>query len=141
MNSLITRGSLFDDFFKDMASGFFVRPLHGEPLPQSIKVDIKESGQTYTVEAEMPGVPKEDIQVTIEGNVVTIGAEVKQMDRQTADEKTLRSERYYGSVTRSFQLPMDIDKSGAKARYDNGVLTLTLPKKPQPQGGRRLRID
>jgi HSP20 family protein len=123
-----------------MAPGFFVRPLHGEPLPQSIKVDIKESGQTYIVEAEMPGVPKEDIQVSIEGNVVTIGAEVKQMDRQTADEKTLRSERYYGSVTRSFQLPVDIDKSGAKARYDNGVLTLTLPKKTGT-GGHRLAVE
>jgi HSP20 family protein len=140
MNSLITRGSLFDDFFKDMAPGFFVRPLHGDPLPQSIKVDIKENGQSYTVEAEMPGIPKEDIQVTIEGNVVTLSAEVKQLDRQTADEKTLRSERYYGSVSRSFQLPTDIDKAGAKARYDNGVLRLTLPKL-NGAGSQRLTVE
>lgn len=140
MNSLITRGSLFDDFFKDMAPGFFVRPLHGDPLPQSIKVDIKENGQSYTVEAEMPGIPKEDIQVTIEGNVVTLSAEVKQLDRQTTDEKTLRSERYYGSVSRSFQLPTDIDKAGAKARYDNGVLRLTLPKL-NGAGSQRLTVE
>jgi HSP20 family protein len=65
---------------------------------------------------------------------------VKQLDRQTADEKTLRSERYYGSVSRSFQLPTDIDKAGAKARYDNGVLRLTLPKL-NGAGSQRLTVE
>jgi HSP20 family protein len=140
MNHLITRGSLFDDFFRDLSPGFFVKPLHGDALPQSIKVDVKESGEGYTVQAEIPGVSKEDIHVHIEGGTVTVSAEVKQEDKQTSDEKLLRSERYYGSVSRSFQLPSDIDQSKAKARYDNGVLTLTLPKKA-PQASQRLRID
>ena len=140
MNHLIPRGGLFDDFFKDMAPGYFVRPLHGDPLPQSIKVDVKENGGSYVVEAEIPGVAKEDIHVTIDGNIVTLRAEVKQMDAQTSDEKVLRSERYYGSVARSFQLPVDIDEDTAKARYDNGVLTLTLPKK-RGKTGQRLSID
>jgi len=140
MNSLITRGSLFDDFFKDMAPGFFVKPLHGDPLPQSIKVDVKENGNAYTVQAEIPGVAKEDIHVTVDGNVVTLRAEVKQQDAQTSDEKLLRSERYFGSVARSFQLPVDIDNAAAKAKYDNGVLTLTLPKKVG-NGSQRLSVE
>lgn len=131
MNSLITRSSLFDDFFKDLAPGFYIRPLHGDGLPQpaQIRVDVKETDQGYSVQAEVPGVAKDDIQVSIDGNVVTLGAEIKQSDSQTSDEKVLRSERYYGAVSRSFQLPADIDQETAKAKYDNGVLTLTLPKK------------
>ena len=140
MSNLIPRGSLFDDFFKDMAPGFFIKPLHGDPLPQYIRVDVKENGDAYVVEAEMPGVAKEDIHVTIDGSVVTLRAEVKQMDAQTADEKLLRSERYYGSVARSFQLPVDIDEDAAKAKFDNGVLVLTLPKK-KGRSGQRLSIE
>lgn len=140
MNGLVTRSGLLDDFFKDMAPGFFVRPLHGDPLPQSIKVDVKETQQAYTVHAELPGVAKEDIHVTVDGNVVTLRAEVKQLDSQNADEKLLRSERYFGSVARSFQLPVDIDNAAAKARYDNGVLVLTLPKKLSG-GSQRLAVE
>jgi len=131
MSSLMTRGSLFDDFFRDVAPGFYVRPLHGDPLPapSQIKIDVKESDKAFTVQAEVPGVAKEDIHVSIDGSVVTLRAEVKQQDVQTKDEKVLRTERYYGSVARSFQLPQDIDQGSAKAKYDGGVLTLTLPKK------------
>lgn len=140
MNSLVTRGSLFDDFFKDIAPGFYVRPLHGDgvPSPSQIKVDVKETDGGYTVQAEVPGVPKEDIQVSIEGNVVSLRAEVRQHDQKTEGEKVLRSERYFGSVARSFQLPVDVDAAQAKAKYDNGVLTLTLPKK---QGGNAQRLS
>jgi len=140
MNSLVTRGSLFDDFLKDIAPGFYVRPLHGEgvPSPSQIKVDVKETDGGYTVHAEVPGVPKEDIQVSIEGNVVSLRAEVRQHDQKTEGEKVLRSERYFGSVARSFQLPVDVDAAQAKAKYDNGVLTLTLPKK---QGGNAQRLS
>ena len=142
MNSLIQRGSLFDEFFKDLAPGFYVRPLHGDPLPNpgQIKLDVKESAQAYTVTAELPGVPRDDIHVTIDGGVVTISAEVKQQDAQTEGEKVLRNERYYGQISRSFSLPIDIDKAQAKARYDHGVLSLTLPK--QVAGGaHRLNIE
>jgi HSP20 family protein len=143
MSSLITRGSLFDDFFRDFSSpGFVVKPLHGEPLPgpAQIKMDVKEGDNAYTVSAEIPGVKKEDIHVTVEGGMVTVRAEVKQEDVLTQDEKVLRSERYYGSVSRGISLPQDVDQSQAKAKYDNGVLTLTLPKK-QGGGSQKLRID
>ncbi|GAB2521147.1 MULTISPECIES: Hsp20/alpha crystallin family protein [unclassified Simplicispira] len=142
MNSLVSRGSLFDDFFKDIAPGFYVRPLHGDnlPAPSQIKVDVKETDGGYTVQAEVPGVPKEDIHVSIDGNVVSLRAEVRQLDQQTEGEKVLRSERYFGSVARSFQLPADIDAGQAKAKYDNGVLTLNLPKKLS-NAAQRLNIE
>jgi HSP20 family protein len=143
MSALMTRGSLFDDFFRDVAPGFYVKPLHGDPLPTpaQIKVDVKENDKAYTVQAEVPGIPKEDIHVSLDGSVVTLRAEVKQQDAQTRDEKVLRTERYYGAVSRSFQLPQDIDQSQAKAKYDNGILTLTLPKKLAGSGSQRLAID
>jgi len=137
MNSLVSRGSLFDDFFKDIAPGFYVRPLHGDslPAPSQIKVDVKETEGGYTVQAEVPG-----IHVSVEGNVVSLRAEVRQLDQKTEGEKVLRSERYYGSVARSFQLPADIDAAQAKAKYDNGILTLTLPKKLN-NSSQRLNIE
>ena len=141
MSSLVPR-SIFDDFFKDFAPAFYVRPLHGDALPDpsKIKIDVKEDDATYTVHAEIPGVAKDDIQVSVEGNVVSLRAEVQQKDEKKEGEKVLRSERYYGAVERSFQLPADVDAAQAKAKYDNGVLTLTLPKK-QSSATQRLKIE
>ena len=142
MANQLVRSRLFDDFFNDFAPGFFVKPLHGDPLPTAaqIRVDVKENNGNYTVEAEVPGVGKDDIHVSIDGSVVTVRAEIKQQDSQSSGERVLRSERYYGAVSRSFQLPQDIDQAAAKAKYDNGVLTLTLPKK-QASGSQRLTIE
>ena len=140
MNQLMARSGLFDDLFRDVAPGFFVKPLHGDPLPAQIKVEVRETPQAYQLQAEIPGVSKEDIHVQVDGNVVSLRAEVKQQDSQTDGEKLLRSERFYGAVARSFQLPQDIDNTSAKARYDNGVLTLTLPKK-SVVAGQRLVIE
>lgn len=143
MANQLTRASLFDDFFRDFAPGFYVKPLHGDPLPTAaqIRIDVAESDNAYTVQAEVPGVAKEDIHVSIDGSVVTLRAEVKQHDSQSGGgDKLLRSERYYGAVSRGFQLPQDIDQAAAKAKYDNGVLTLTLPKK-QASGSQRLTIE
>ena len=142
MSSLMTRGNLFDDLFRVLAPAFYVRPLHGDPLPSpaQIKVDVKEDDRAYTVQAEIPGVNKDDINVSIDGNLVTLRAEIKQEDRKTEGEKVLRTERYYGAVARSFQLAQDIDASQAKAKYENGILTLTLPKKAA-NNAQRLTIE
>ncbi len=135
-----TRYGLFDDLFRDMAPGFFVRPLHGDGLPQQIKVDVKEDPEAFTLHADLPGVAKDDIHVTIDGPLVTLSAEIKQQDSQARNERVLRSERYYGSVSRSFQLPIEVDEARAVAKYDNGVLELKLPKKAAQGGARRLQI-
>lgn len=139
MANVPSRSNLFDDFFKEFAPGFFIKPLHGDPLPSAaqIKIDVSESDAAYTVLAEVPGVGKEDIHVSIDGSVVTLRAEVKQQDKRAEGEKVLRSERYYGAVARSFQLPVEVDAAQARARYDNGVLVLTLPKK---QGNKTQRL-
>ncbi|MDR2129221.1 MAG: Hsp20/alpha crystallin family protein [Burkholderiaceae bacterium] len=142
MATQLLRGNLFDDIFREFPPGYFIKPLHGDglPAPSQIRVDVSESDAAYVVRAEIPGVSKDEIHVGIDGNVVTLRAEIKQQDCQCGDEKILRSERYYGEVARSFQLPQEIDQAKAKARYDNGVLTLTLPKK-QASGGQRLTIE
>jgi len=101
---------------------------------------VKEHGNAYTVQAEIPGVRKEDIQVTIEGNMLTVRAEVRQEDAQSREDKLLRSERYFGSVSRGISLPQEVDQSKSSAKYDNGVLTLTLPKK-QGAGSHRIKIE
>jgi HSP20 family protein len=115
-----------DDLFK----GFFVRPVAFEGQPQmQIKMDVKENDGNYTVHADIPGVKKEDIHVTIDGNQVSISAEVKKEKEEKQGDKVLRSERYFGKVARSFTLAQDVDDTKAQARYSDGVLELTLPKK------------
>ena len=143
MNALTNRSFLLNDFFRDIAPAFYVRPLHGDPLPSAaqIKVDVKENKDAYTVHAEIPGVAKEDIHVSLDGNLVTLEAEVKQQDSTGDNDTVLRSERYFGAVSRSFQLPQDIDQTQAKAKFDNGVLTLTLPKKLATNVAQKLHIE
>ena len=115
-----------DDLFK----GFFVRPVLFEGQPQmQIKMDLKEDDKAYTVHADIPGVKKEDIHVSIEGNQVSISAETKTEKEEKKGEKVLRSERYFGKVARSFTLAHDVDEAKAQAKYNDGVLELTLPKK------------
>lgn len=140
MNTLQVYDPFADAAFDDIFRGFFkpVRALRDAPAP--IKVDVAERPDAYVVHAEIPGVAKEDIQVTVEGNQVTIAAEVKRATGEKEGERVLRSERYYGSVARTFSLGSDLDESKASAKYENGVLTLTLPKKATP-ATRRLTIS
>jgi HSP20 family protein len=97
--------------------------------PPSIKMDVKEQGDNYLVHAELPGVKKEDIHVVVDGNQVSISAEVKQEKEVKEGDRVLRSERYFGKVSRSFQLGQEIDDSKAAAKFNEGVLELTLPKR------------
>jgi len=131
-----------DDLFDDLMKGFFVRPVRypGGEMPAQIKMDVKEDDQAYTVHAEIPGVNKEDIHVHVEGDSVSIAAEVHRESERKEGEKVLHSERYYGKVFRSFTLGQDVDEAGAKAKFDNGVLELTLPKKAL-SASRRLAIE
>jgi HSP20 family protein len=105
-----------------------------------MRVDVSEAGDAYTVKADLPGVPKDAIHVDIDGNRVTIRAEVKRESEQKEGERVLRSERYCGAFARSFALTDEIDEDKAGAKFDNGVLELTLPKKAVA-GARRLSIQ
>lgn len=126
----ITRYDPFDDMFGDLLKGFFVRPVSFEGPSQSpVKVDITEGDNAYKVKAELPGVKKEDINVSIDGSQISINAEVKKEHEEKDGERVLRSERYYGKFSRSFALSQDVDESTAQAKYSDGVLELILPKK------------
>jgi HSP20 family protein len=105
---------------------------HAEPLP--IRVDVRETPEAYTVQAELPGVKKEDIHVEVEGNEVTISAEARREAEAKDGAKWLRVERYYGKAARRFALPQDLDDAKAAARFTDGVLELTLPKKAAAAG-------
>ncbi len=138
----LARSHPFEELFRDLSPGYFVRPLHGDPLPEpgQIRIDVKETDSAFTVQAEVPGVSRDDIQVGLDGARVTISAEVRQADKQSDDERTLREERYFGSVSRSLQLAQEIDEAAATAKVDNGVLTLVLPKR-KSGAGRQLKVE
>jgi HSP20 family protein len=132
-----------DDLFDDLMKGFFVRPVRypgGDAAPVQIKMDVKEDDKSYSVHAEMPGVNKDDIHVNVEGNNVSISAEVKKETERKEGEKVIHSERYYGKIYRSFTLGQDVDDANAKAKFDNGVLELVLPKKAAT-AAKRLNIE
>jgi HSP20 family protein len=125
----ITRYDPFREM-DEMMRGLVFRPVRvPEPRIQQIKVDATEDDKAYRITAEIPGVRKEDIKVSVVDNEVTISAEVKSQSEKKEGERIVHSERYYGAVSRSFTLPQAVDEEGAQAKYDNGVLTLTLPKR------------
>ncbi|MFZ2303042.1 MAG: Hsp20/alpha crystallin family protein [Gallionella sp.] len=137
----ILRYNPADDAFDDLFRGFFMRPVRVEGQQEvQIKVDVSEDDKAYTVHAEIPGVKKEDIHVTIDGDQVAISAEVKNEKEVKEGEKILRSERYYGKVSRAFTLGQDVDDAAAEAKYNNGVLELRLPKRASAKS-RRLNIQ
>jgi HSP20 family protein len=144
MTNIIRRDPYaIDDLFDDLMKGYFVRPVHYPAEAQAIahiKMDVHEDDNAYTVHAEMPGVKKDEIHVTIDGGTVAVSAEVKRESEQKEGEKVLRSERYYGKLYRSFTLGQDVDEANAKARFENGILTLTLPKKTAA-AAKKLAID
>ena len=140
MNQLTTYDPFADTGIDELFRGFF-RPVRVEKAsPAAIRMDVTEHDNAYLVKAEIPGVAKENIQVSIEGNQVTIGAEVKREKDVKDGERLLRSERYYGSVYRAFTLPVEVDEASSNAKYENGVLELKLTKKPA-QTGRKLTVQ
>lgn len=134
--------STFDPFtdLEDLIRGFDSRGL-ARPYEKALemRMDVCEDDKAYRITVDIPGVKKEHIDVAVEGNQVTITAEVKQaLSRDT--EKEVHRERFAGKAFRSFSLPLEVDSSKADARYDGGVLSLTLPKKGDTQA-RRISIN
>lgn len=123
----LTRYDPLDEFFR----GFFVRPVEFGTAAESsaIKLDVREQDGAFIVHAEMPGIKKEDIHVSIDGPIVSIAAERRQEKELKQGDRVLRAERHMGKLSRSFQLSQDIDDAQAAARFVDGVLELTLPKR------------
>ncbi len=131
------RENLFKDFFDDWAMfSPRIRPLHGRLLPEDFPVDIRETDSQYLIEAEIPGLQKDDIKIEVDGKQLTISAEVKQETEAKEEGRVVQKERYYGMVSRSFSLGCDVDSGSAKANYQNGVLKLELSKASPPSGHR-----
>ena len=131
MSSLRLLDPVFNDNFESALRRFFAPgALETETPALKMRIDVAEKDNAYEVKADIPGVKKEDINIRIDGNLVQIDAEVKrEKETKGNGEKVLRSERYYGSISRTFSLADDVDESKAEAKYADGVLTLQLPKK------------
>jgi len=115
---------LFPDFFRRYA-----HPLSVDAeTPGEIRVDVTEEEKSYFVRAEIPGAKKDDVRVQIDGNAVSIRADLKK-EQQTKTGRMLLKETYTGSSTRAFTLAHEIDDKGAVAKLEDGVLTLSLPKR------------
>jgi HSP20 family protein len=147
MNQLSTRrvdplSGLFDEFFNDFFQRAGVVPasrLANAPAVSRARMDVVDKGEAFEVKLDLPGVKKDDIQVSVEGSRIAISAEAKD-SRETRDgAKVLYSERFVSSYARSFELPAEVTEEGADARFENGVLTLTLPKRA-PIASKRLTI-
>lgn len=131
MSNLRVLDPAFSDSFESALRRFFAPVALDTEMPSlKMRIDVSEKGDGYQVKADIPGVKKEDINVRIDGNVVQIDAEVKrEKETKGNGDRVLRSERYYGNVSRTFSLSEDVDDAKAEAKYADGVLTLTLPKK------------
>lgn len=127
--SALTRFDEFDDMIPQMFRGFLspVRSTFARE-PGEIRVDISENDKSYTVRAEIPGARKDDIRVAVDGDTVSISAEVKNESEEKEGRSIIR-ERYYGSSSRSFRLASAVDEKAAEAKFEDGVLKLTLPKR------------
>ena len=128
----ITRFNPLEDAFENLLRGVPVwlpNPETRAPAPTQFRMDVTENDKEYQVLAELPGVKKEEISITINGNEVALSAEVKYEKNVNNGETVLRAERYYGKIQRAFTLGEEIDEASAQAKYNDGVLELTLPKK------------
>ena len=130
----ITRFNPLEGAFENMLRGAPVWLPNPEtrapaPGPAQFHMDVTENDKEYQVLAELPGVKKEEISVTINGNEVAVSAEVKHEKDVENGQIVLRAERYYGKLERAFTLHQEVDEATAQAKYNDGVLELTLPKK------------
>jgi HSP20 family protein len=128
----ITRFNPLEDSFENFFRGVPVwlpNPERRAAVPAQFRMDVTENDNEYQVLAELPGVKKEEIKITIDGNEVAVSAEVKHEKDLKNGETVLRAERYYGTIQRAFSLGQEVDEATAQAKYNDGVLELTLPKK------------
>ena len=117
---------LFDDTFERFFSPAAAAESNGARSPA---LDVVESKRGYTVKLEMPGVAKEDVKVAIEGRQITVQAQSERTEERKEGDRIVYRERSASSYARSFTLPVEVDQAESGAKLENGVLTLTLPKR------------
>lgn len=121
--------SVLDDFFSPAARN----PAAPKAQSVSPRVNVVENDTAYELQAELPGVQKDDVKISVENGRLSIEAEVKRTEEKKEGENLVYAERSVSKFARSFTLPKEVDDTAAQARLENGVLTLTLPKKAQAQ--------
>ncbi|MEF7612592.1 Hsp20 family protein [Aquincola sp. MAHUQ-54] len=140
MNSL-TRRDRFDDLLPEFFRRFARIAPFGDEAPADIRIDVTENDKDYEVLAQMPGVKKEDIRIAVDGNFVSISAEVKKdQEGPSNGGRVLLKETYHGSTSRGFSLGHEIDDKAVVAKLENGVLRLTLPKR-EGAGARTIAVQ
>jgi HSP20 family protein len=143
-NLLVRRRNELTPWFDDMFGDFWTRmppmtryadtALSGRTL-----MDVVDKGDRFEIKVDMPGVKKEDINVTVDGARVAISAEMKTEREEKEGDRVLMTERYAATYARTFELPAEVSEIGAEARYEDGVLTLVLAKR-MPQASKRLEV-
>ena len=118
---------MFDDTWRGW-SGMDEGMMNG-----NLALDVNEDDNSYTVMTALPGVDPEHINVRVHNDLLTIEGEIPEHEVKDDGERSLLKERYYGRYSRSIRLPQPIDRDHVEASYDNGVLTLKLPKSPEAQ--------
>ncbi|MDE1893525.1 MAG: Hsp20/alpha crystallin family protein [Xanthomonadaceae bacterium] len=127
----------FDDMFRGLTS----RPMwHELDTTPDMRIDVSEDDKAFHIRADVPGVDKNDIEISVDGNQVMISAEVKRESSRKEGEESIYTERYCGKAYRAITLPGDFDSTISDAHYDNGVLTLSLPKKANGSS-RKIRVS
>jgi HSP20 family protein len=139
MNAL-TRVDPFDQLFPAMFRRLAWPQRSSDDAPGEIRIDVTEQDKAYEVRAEIPGAKKEDIRVKVDGNFVSIAAEVRQETEQKSGGRLMLRETYYGSASRGFSLAHEIDAKGVVAKLEDGILKLTLPKR-EGSAGRAIEIQ
>ena len=114
---------LFDSMFDD--------PFFDRKETKWMKTDIKEVGNNYVIEVDLPGYNKENIQIEMENGYLNVTAKVDNSNEEEEEGKYIHKERYYGECSRSFYVGDNITEEDIKASFKNGILTLTLPKEEQ----------
>lgn len=130
--------NMFEEMFAPLTQGGALSQWSGEDTI-SPRLNVSENDKAFEVQAEMPGVKKEDVKVAIERQRVTIEGASSQESEQREGNNVLYTERSASRFMRSFMLPAEVDETSAQARMENGVLTLTLPKK-EGNGATRIPI-
>jgi HSP20 family protein len=119
----------FDRLFDDTFERFFTPVASDLQGPRSPALDLTETDRAYVVKLEMPGVAKEDVQISVEGRAVNVQAQTQRTEEKKDGERVLYRERSFASYARSFTLPAEIDPSDVTATLEHGVLNMTLPKR------------
>ena len=133
--------NLFDDFFDTVSKP--IKAFRGTPIPQVMRTDVKESDKGFTLDIDLPGYKKEDIAAELKDGYLTVSAKTNEEHEEKDEEGTyIRRERSFGSCSRSFYIGEEIEESEVKAKFEDGILKVFVPKKEvEPQVEERKYIS